>query len=113
MRIRMAIRSDAAGIAAIILPVIREGATYAIDPELSDEAGLAYWLGADKTTFVVEDDGVLLGTYFIRTNQPGGGQHVCNCGYMTSPRRAFQTRPNTKRAARSAPCRSSATSART
>ena len=86
MRIRMAIRSDAAGIAAIILPVIREGATYAIDPELSDEAGLAYWLGADKTTFVVEDDGVLLGTYFIRTNQPGGGQHVCNCGYMTSPR---------------------------
>jgi ribosomal protein S18 acetylase RimI-like enzyme len=23
------------------------------------------------------------GTYYMRPNQAGGGQHVCNCGYMT------------------------------
>ncbi|PLU10439.1 GNAT family N-acetyltransferase [Sinorhizobium medicae] len=25
----------------------------------------------------------MLGTYYIRANQAGGGRHVCNCGYMT------------------------------
>jgi predicted GNAT family acetyltransferase len=28
---------------------------------------------------------VVLGTYFIKTNQQGPGDHVCNCGYMVSP----------------------------
>jgi len=40
-------------------------------------------MAADKETFVAEEDGVVLGTYFMRANQGGGGRHVCNCGYMT------------------------------
>ena len=44
---------------------------------------LAYWFGADKESFVAEADGVVLGTYYIRANQAGGGAHVCNAGYMT------------------------------
>jgi RimJ/RimL family protein N-acetyltransferase len=36
-----------------------------------------------KETFVAEQDGVILGTYYMRPNQAGGGRHVCNCGYMT------------------------------
>jgi Acetyltransferase (GNAT) family len=36
-----------------------------------------------KRTFVAEEDGVILGTYYMRPNQAGGGRHVCNCGYMT------------------------------
>lgn len=44
---------------------------------------LAYWMSADKKTFVAEEDGTIVGTYFIRPNQAGGGAHVCNCGYMT------------------------------
>ena len=35
-------------------------------------------------TFVLEEKGALLGTYCIKTNQPGLGSHVCNCGYMVS-----------------------------
>jgi ribosomal protein S18 acetylase RimI-like enzyme len=45
---------------------------------------VAYWLAPDKETFVAEDNGHILGTYFIRANAAGGGRHVCNCGYMTS-----------------------------
>ena len=30
----------------------------------------------------------MLGTYYIRANQMGGGAHVCNCGYMTAARAA-------------------------
>ena len=69
--------------AAIIMPVIGEGATYALDPDLSEAEALAYWLGADKTTFVAEENGAVLGTYYLRANAAGGGRHVCNCGYIT------------------------------
>ncbi|HEY7642318.1 MAG TPA: GNAT family N-acetyltransferase [Steroidobacteraceae bacterium] len=83
MLIRSALASDRAAIAEIILPVIREGATYTLDPDMSEADGWAYWMSSDKETFVAEEDGVVVGTYFIRTNQAGGGRHVCNCGYMT------------------------------
>ena len=83
-QIRRAESRDREAIGAIILPVIREGATYALDPGLSEPDALAYWMGPEKATFVAEEDGVVLGTYFLRANQAGGGRHVCNCGYITS-----------------------------
>jgi ribosomal protein S18 acetylase RimI-like enzyme len=27
----------------------------------------------------------VIGTYFIKANQPGLGSHVCNCGYVVAP----------------------------
>lgn len=85
LNIRRAEPRDAGAIAAIILPVIREGATYALDPTLSEAEALAYWMASDKETFVAEQDGAIVGTYYMRPNQAGGERHVCNCGYMTSP----------------------------
>ena len=83
MHVRKAEASDAPAIAAIILPVIREAATYTLDPDMSEAEALTYWMGPEKETFVAEESGVVLGTYYMRPNQAGGGQHVCNCGYMT------------------------------
>jgi L-amino acid N-acyltransferase YncA len=83
MQIREARAGDAPAILEIILPIIREGTTYALDQDMSEAGALSYWMGADKETFVAEEDGVILGTYYIRPNQAGGGRHVCNCGYMT------------------------------
>ncbi|MET4897334.1 GNAT family N-acetyltransferase [Sphingomonadaceae bacterium jetA1] len=85
MPIRPALPQDAAAIAAILMPVIRAGETYALDPAMPEEAALSYWLGADRAGFVMEEDGAILGTYFLRANQAGGGDHVANAGYMTSP----------------------------
>lgn len=84
MQIRIADRGDAPTIWTIIEPVIRSGETYALDPALTEQEALDYWFGSDKTTFVAELDGAIVGTYYIRTNQSGGGGHVCNCGYMTA-----------------------------
>ncbi|WP_294233402.1 GNAT family N-acetyltransferase [uncultured Sphingomonas sp.] len=84
MPIRPALPGDAAAIAAILMPVIRAGETYALDPAMSEEAALAYWLAGDRTTFVAEEAGAILGTYYIRANQAGGGDHVANAGYMTA-----------------------------
>ncbi|WP_153008243.1 GNAT family N-acetyltransferase [Sphingomonas yabuuchiae] len=85
MPIRPTTSADADAIAAIILPVIRAGETYALDPAMTEEAALAYWFGADKAVFVFEEDGAILGTYYLRANQAGGGDHVANAGYMTGP----------------------------
>jgi L-amino acid N-acyltransferase YncA len=84
MVVRPAAQGDAQAILTIIEPVIRAGETYAINRDISDEEALRYWMGSDKETFVAEDEGVIVGTYYIRPNQAGGGNHVCNCGYMTA-----------------------------
>ncbi|MBY3102605.1 GNAT family N-acetyltransferase [Rhizobium laguerreae] len=76
-------KDDRSAIWRIIGPTIRAGETYALDRDLSEADALAYWMGADRETFVAEEDGVVLGTYYIKANQAGGGRHVCNCGYMT------------------------------
>ncbi|WP_428308904.1 N-acetyltransferase family protein [Lacipirellula sp.] len=45
---------------------------------------MSYWTGEDRATFVAEEDGKILGTYYLRANQLGGGSHVANCGYITA-----------------------------
>ncbi len=85
MLIRPAENDDRGAIWRIIGPTIRAGETYALDRDLDEAAALAYWLGPDRETFVAEDDGAIVGTYYIKANQAGGGRHVCNCGYMTDP----------------------------
>lgn len=85
MLIRAAGPDDWPSIWAIVEPTLRAGETYALDPDLSEEAARAYWLGDDKTTFVAEVDDHVLGTCYVRANQAGGGRHVCNAGFMTSP----------------------------
>ncbi len=83
MPIRPAVDDDQEAIWEILEPVIRAGETYALPRDLSRADALAYWLGADRTTFVAVEDGVVVGTYFLRANQLGGGSHVANCGYAT------------------------------
>ncbi len=84
MIVRRATVADSSAVLEVIRPVFREGDTYAIDPDISDQDALAYWMGADKETFVAEQGGKILGTYYVKANQGGGGRHICNCGYMTS-----------------------------
>jgi ribosomal protein S18 acetylase RimI-like enzyme len=83
--IRIAMADDADAIWALLEPVIRAGETYALPRDWSRAAALAYWLGADRET-VVAQDGAVVGTYFLHANQPGGGAHVANCGYISGQR---------------------------
>jgi ribosomal protein S18 acetylase RimI-like enzyme len=85
MIIREVEARDSASVWRMLEPVFRAGDTYTIDPDIPEADALAYWLSPDKTTFVAEADGAILGTYYIRPNQGGGGAHVCNCGYITAP----------------------------
>jgi L-amino acid N-acyltransferase YncA len=85
MLIRPAKNEDAPAIWAILEPVLREGETYALPRDMSEAEALATWLGADKQVFVAERDGQVLGTYYLRANQAGGGAHVANAGFATNP----------------------------
>ena len=85
MHIRPTTAGDAPAIWGIIGPVIRAGETYALDRDMRESEALAYWMGADRETFVAEgENGEVLGTYYLKANQAGGGRHMANCGYMTS-----------------------------
>src|SRR5262249_34077178 len=83
-RIRPALPSDGGAIWSVIEPVIRAGETWALPRDWNRDAALEYWMGGDHLAFVAEARGAILGSYFIRANQLGGGGHVANGGYMTA-----------------------------
>lgn len=83
VKIRPATSRDHESIWSIIGPVIRAGETYTLPLDMTEAEAIRYWTGPDRHTFVAEYDGAVLGTYYLRANQLGGGSHVANCGYMT------------------------------
>ena len=85
MIIRKAGRAEFDAIWPVIGDVFRAGETYAVDPQITKEHARTYWIDSATATYVAEDQGRVCGTYYIRTNQPGGGAHICNCGYIVAP----------------------------
>jgi ribosomal protein S18 acetylase RimI-like enzyme len=83
--LRAAEQGDGAALWDMLRPVFRAGDTYTLDPKISREGALTYWRGADHGVWIAEADGQALGSYYLRTNQKGGGAHVCNCGFVTAP----------------------------
>ena len=84
MIIREATEQDFAGIWPIFQEIVRAGETYAYPRDTSQDEARQLWLHVPRQTFVVEEDGRILATYYIKTNQAGPGSHVCNCGYMVA-----------------------------
>ncbi|MGK0444215.1 MAG: L-amino acid N-acyltransferase YncA [Bermanella sp.] len=84
MNIREATKSDWGNIWPIFSEIVSAGETYAYDPTTSSEQAEKIWLEAPRKVYVFEEDGEILGTYYLKTNQAGPGSHVCNCGYMVS-----------------------------
>ena len=68
----------------MLAPVFRAGETYTVARDTSCEDALGYWQAPGHEVFVFEENGQILGTYFLRANQHGGGSHVANCGYVTA-----------------------------
>ena len=84
MLIRPAEERDDAAIWRVMEPVIRAGETYMLPREMTAVEAIAYWRAPSHSVFVADVPGEVLGTYYLRANQQGGGGHVANCGYMTA-----------------------------
>lgn len=96
LEIRKAVEADKKEVWGIIKEVISTGDSYTFAPDSPKEKMLEFWFGADKETYVAvwseppaSAGGVsqnIVGTFFLKANQPDLGSHICNAGYMVSPR---------------------------
>lgn len=84
MIMREATEADFDKIWPIFQQIVSAGDTYAYSQDTTKEQAINIWLKIPQKTFVFEQDGEVLGTYYLKTNQAGPGNHVCNCGYMVS-----------------------------
>jgi L-amino acid N-acyltransferase YncA len=70
---------------AIMKPVVRAGETYPYARDMTAAKAHKMWLDIPEASYVMEDAaGNVLGTYYIKPNQPTLGAHVANCGYIVA-----------------------------
>ncbi len=84
LEIREATDQDFEAIWPIFQQIVLRGDTYPYAPNTNKSQAYQLWMTSPHKTFVAVEDGQILGTYFIKANQPGLGGHVCNCGYMVA-----------------------------
>ncbi len=78
--------NDADAAWAIIEPIIEAGDTYTFAPGTPREQIVNWWFADGHHCYAAEDEsGNVLGIFWLRKNQPGLGDHVCNAAYMVSP----------------------------
>jgi len=82
IEIRRITPQDKEEIWKIIHEVISAGDTYVFAPDSTREEMLAFWYADDKYAYVAVDNDQVVGTFFMKNNQPGLGSHVANAGYM-------------------------------
>jgi len=89
MEIRKYKESDWEQLWPIIEKVFRTGETYPYSPDITEKEAYSKWIVSPQETYVclefsTENSDEILGTYYIKPNQPELGAHVCNCGYIVS-----------------------------
>ena len=82
--IRLAIDTDWPGIWPVLREAFATGDTYPFPPDISEVDARHAWMEAPRATYVAEEDGAILGTYYLKPNQPGLGAHICNAGYIVA-----------------------------
>lgn len=90
MEIRKAEECDFPGIWAIFQAVVQKGDTYVFDPDCDENDARSVWTGDGVATYVALAEGCIVGTYILKANQPGLGDHVANAALMVSPERKRQ-----------------------
>ena len=83
--IRKATEADKPAVWRIIKAVIAGGDTYTFAPDTPEQEMISFWFSPEKHVYVAEENGEILGTYWLKANQPGLGDHIGNGGYMVSP----------------------------
>ena len=84
MKLRPITEADFDQVWPIIREVVQAQETYAFDPEMDRDAAWRLWVELPTATYVAEQDGQILGSYYLKPNAAGTGDHVCNCGYMVA-----------------------------
>ena len=86
MHIRKAIDQDRHEVWEIFTAVIQTGDTYVFAPDTPKEDLDKIWFAPYMETYILEDEGEILGTYVIKPNQIDLGSHIANGSYMVHPK---------------------------
>jgi len=67
----------------VLEPAFRAGESYPLPRDVSEEDAKRYWIKTDGFNAVARDrNGAVLGVYYLRPDQGGPGDHICNAGYV-------------------------------
>ncbi|MDJ0881011.1 MAG: GNAT family N-acetyltransferase [Gammaproteobacteria bacterium] len=64
--------------------IVQARDSYAIDPAIGFDEAFDYWCALPHKTLVYKQDGRVAGSYYLKPNAAGPGDHICNCGYMVA-----------------------------
>tara|TARA_B100000686_G_C16506715_1_gene819946 strand:- start:177 stop:662 length:486 start_codon:yes stop_codon:yes gene_type:complete len=82
--IREALEDDFDQIWEIFHQIVSAGETFAINRDTSKKEAHQIFMEHPQKTYVCVENKNILGTYYLKKNHGGGGDHVCNCGYMVA-----------------------------
>lgn len=83
--VRRLAEADWPSVWRLMEPIIRAGETYPYAMDMDEEGAKHMWLGVTDRAYVAETEaGEIVGTYYLKPNQPTLGAHVANAGYMVS-----------------------------
>jgi ribosomal protein S18 acetylase RimI-like enzyme len=96
LTIREATDRDRDAIWKIFRATVAPGDAFVYDPTTPREEAEAYWFARGTRTYVAElatgrvrpdggQDRRIVGSYILRANRPGLGNHVSNAGFMVDP----------------------------
>jgi L-amino acid N-acyltransferase YncA len=85
LAIRAATDADRDAIWEIFHATVAPGDAFVYDPSTPREEAEAYWFAKGTRTYVAEQNGKVAGSYILRANRPGLGDHVANAGFMVAP----------------------------
>ncbi|MBA4191509.1 MAG: GNAT family N-acetyltransferase [Planctomycetaceae bacterium] len=83
--IRKSLATDWSHVWELFRLVAASGDVFAYDESTTQEAARKLWFDPPAVCYVAEVDGQFSGTYYVRPNAAGRGNHVANAGYMVSP----------------------------
>ena len=79
---------------SVLKPSFRAGDSYPLPRDVDEAGARAYWIKRDGFNAVAREagdgtdgatGGALAGVYYLRPDQGGPGDHVCNAGYVIAP----------------------------
>ena len=85
IEIKSATADDFCTIWPIFHDVVSTGDTYPYPINTSRNEAKVYWMGGQSRTYIALQHSITCGTYYLKPNQPGSGDHVANAGFMVAP----------------------------
>jgi L-amino acid N-acyltransferase YncA len=82
--IRAATEDDRDAIWEIFHGTVATADVFVYDPNTPREEAMAYWFGTGTCTYAAEQKGKVVGSYILRANRPGLGDHVANASFMVA-----------------------------